>query len=114
MITAADLIGMKEKGAVEGRMVDASSIRHGYVEEKHPSSGFWARIIKKIELQPTAEQLANPAGRWSNPDLDPVLPKDRTWRSYNCESDCNPFIGNGGVGAGPNPLGYWIQAQESP
>lgn len=51
------------------------------VSEAKPTT-WWARGLRFIELDTTAE--AGTYNRWSNKDLDPVTPRDRTWRTYNC------------------------------
>lgn len=53
----------------------------GSVHETKPTT-WWAKALRSIELDTSGNSDTH--NRWSNKDLDPVSPAERTWRTYNC------------------------------
>ncbi|GAB7355491.1 hypothetical protein MBLNU459_g5986t1 [Dothideomycetes sp. NU459] len=58
---------------------DESSGTVSYFNFKDDS--FLGRAVQRIRLDPSDDSFA--PGRWSNADLDPTPPEQRTWRTYN-------------------------------
>lgn len=65
-----------EKGAAE---YSSEPVGYGTSQEAKPTA--WGRIKSKAALQVSESRMGG--GKWSNADLDPVLPEFQTWRTYN-------------------------------
>jgi NCS1 family nucleobase:cation symporter-1 len=76
IITAAmSSEGYEEKGAT----TSAEPVGYGSYEDVKTTA--WGRLKGKAALQVSESRMGG--GKWSNSDLDPVLPEFRTWRTYN-------------------------------
>lgn len=52
--------------------------------------GIKAKVGPQLHLQVPMEEGVYKDARWSNPDLDPIAPENRTWGALVC---CFPYSG---------------------
>jgi NCS1 family nucleobase:cation symporter-1 len=59
----------------------SNAVDSGYGQHDRQNTSAWERAKGKLAVQVDGSRMGG--GKWSNADLDPVLPEFRTWRTYN-------------------------------